>query len=172
MSIYGVDLGTRRIAIACPETELVWSVDLAAGKGSAANKRQFPTEFDAGRELGRQLAGFLFDWQDGEYVDTEDVFVAERPFVKRPNGSVRTAIGQALSGAAALTMLPGRVVLIEQATWKMELCGNGHANKDDVRAWIEQRYPALAEACIGDENRFDAVGIALGSAVLAQAGRL
>lgn len=168
MRVYGVDLGTRRIAIACPEIEMVWSSDTEGSR----DKRQFASEFDAGRELGRRLLGFLFDWQHGELLDTDDVFVAERPVVGRPHGNVRTAIGQALSGAAALAGLPGRVMFIEQALWKKALCDNGAASKDDIRAWIEGRHPSLAEACGENENRFDAVGIALGSAALALAGDL
>lgn len=168
MRIYGIDLGTRRLAIACPEIEMIWSANTEGSR----DMRQFPSEFDAGCELGRRLLAFLFDWQHGELADTDDLFVAERPFVGRPHGNVRTAIGQALSGAAALAALPGRVKFIEQALWKKALCDNGAASKADIRRWVEGRHPALSETCGEDQNRFDAVGIALGSAALALAGDL
>lgn len=174
MRVYGVDLGTRRLAIACPAIELVWSVDLTVGPGSAARKRQFVTELEAGQELGRLVTEFLKDWDAGDGTALFDpVFVAERPILRTVRPNVKVAVGMGLSAGAALSRLPGRSVLLgHPSLWKKALCGNGNASKDDVRAWIEKRHPTLAEACGQDEDRFDAVGIALGSAALASAGDL
>jgi hypothetical protein len=171
--VYGVDLGTRRIAVACPDIGLVWSVDLATGTGSTANKRRWPGEFDAGMELGRRVGNYLIDWENGEYDFTgESLFVAERPFLRRARPNVKTLTGMALSAGGAMSQMPGRVVFLEPSLWKKALLDNGNASKDDVRAYVEQCHPALAEACGGDENRYDAVGIAFGGAALARASRL
>lgn len=173
MRVYGVDLGTRRIAVACPEIDLVWSDDLTVGVGSTANKRRWPDEFSAGMEIGRRVGNYLIDWENGEYDFTgESLFVAERPFLRRQRPNVKTLTGMALSAGAAMSQMPGRVVFLEPSLWKKALCDDGNASKDDIRAWVEHSHPALAEACLGIEDRYDAVGIALGGAALARAGRL
>lgn len=71
-----------------------------------------------------------------------------------------------------MAQMPGRVAFVEPSLWKKALCDNGNASKDDVQRWVELHHPALAEACAGVEDRYDAVGIAVGGAALARAGGL
>lgn len=173
MRVYGVDFGTRRLAIACPEVEYVWSVDLEKGPGTAARKRRFRNEFEWGMELGRQARLALLDSVDGYSELTDALFIGERPFLRTVRPNVQTAVGMSLSAAAAMSHMPGdKVFLKHPSLWKKALVDNGNASKDDVQQHIERSHPALAEACRGIEDAFDAVGIALGGAALARAGRL
>lgn len=150
----GVDLGTRRIALACPEVDFAFSDEL---KGVRL-KRDYPGEWDAGYALGRRAAlamsraGFL----PGHAVK----FYFERPMSFK---SARTAIGQAFSAGAVFSQLVpfGHAIELSNTTWKKELIGHGNADKDTCRGWLEGNYPALAEICGEDQDLVDAHCIAL-----------
>jgi Holliday junction resolvasome RuvABC endonuclease subunit len=167
--IFGVDLGTRRIAIACPSTMFVWAVSLER----AADRREFRSEVEAGSELGRRAVTAIFEHHGRSVPKSPWLFVAERPFLRTTRPNVQTLAGMALSAGAALSQLPGRVDLLKHPSlWKKALCDNGGANKDEVRRTVTEREPTLATLCGEDENCFDAVGIALARAVLAPDGRM
>lgn len=167
MIIFGVDLGTRRIAIACPQELFVWSVSLER----AADRRQFATELQAGGELGQRSVQAIVDHFGA--LRHEALFFAERPFLRTVRPNVQTAVGMALSAGAALNQLPGHVELFKHpSVWMKEFCGNGNANKDDIRRTVEACAPQAAALCGEDENRFDAVGIALAGAAMASDGGL
>lgn len=165
--IFGVDLGTRRLAIACPSAGYVWVDSLER----AATRRDFATEVQAGSELGKRARLALLR-AELAYAET-NLFIAERPLLHRHPPNVKTAVGMGLSAGAALADMPGRVVLLEHPSlWKKALCDNGNASKNDIRTWLETHHPACAALCGESEDAFDAVGIALGGSILASAGLL
>lgn len=167
--IFGVDCGTRRLAIACPATMFVWSTSLER----AADRREFSSEIDAGAELGRRAREAIFDHHGRVVARSVWLFLAERPFLRTSRPNVQTAVGMALSAGAALSQLPGTVDLLKHPSlWKKALCDNGNADKDEVRRVVTEREPTLAALCGEDENRFDAVGIALAGPFLAPDGRM
>lgn len=146
--IFGVDLGTRRAAMVCIEAGFVWSASLESHK----NKRLFPGEIDAGAALGIAAKIAL---AEADLKPTRMYF--ERPIIFK---NVNTSVGQALSAGAFFCNLPGQSVQIyPSSVWKKEVVGSGNASKDDTRAWVEREHPALATACEGIEDRFDAVAI-------------
>lgn len=163
MTIIGVDLGTRRVALACPPAGWYWRADLE----KAAGRRDYPSEVDAGRELGaRARTAFLCSGISIVGVD----FYYERPLLGRPHGNSRTAIGQGLSAGAVLSQLPGTLCVIENSsTWKKELVGHGSADKGRCRAWLADHQPQIAEVVGEDEDLVDAACIALWAA-MAEAG--
>lgn len=168
VTIVGVDLGTRRIAAACPDVRFVWSTHLQG----AADRRAYPSEVEAGFVLGTRLKQAMEDHRFPS-KGLPLLFVAERPFLRTARPNVQTAVGMALSAGAALGQLPGRVSLVRHPSmWKKALCGNGNASKDDVRQFVTEREPALAALCGEDEDRYDALGIALAGAALASDGGL
>lgn len=147
--IVGVDLGTRRVALACIDADWVWSVDL----GTARSKREYPSEIEAGVELGVRARAASVN----VLVEDRIRFFYERPIVFK---NINTSVGQALSAGAFFAQLSGVFTQIyPSAVWKKEVIGNGNASKDDTRTWVESKYPALAEACEDVEDRFDAVAI-------------
>lgn len=160
--IFGVDLGTRRIALACPEAFFVWSANIDTARG----RREFPDEIAAGAELGRQSLEAI-----AQFGYTGHVFYYERPlagFLPGGKRNIRTAVGQGLSAGAALTFLPGERRQITSASeWKKELCGNGSAKPADYRRWLEEHQPSLAALCGQDEDRSAAFCIGLYGAGLA-----
>lgn len=168
VTIVGIDLGTRRIAASCVETGFVWSTHLQG----AADRRTYPSEVEAGFVLGLRLKMAIED----HHFPTGGLpllFVAERPFLRTARPNVQTAVGMALSAGAALGQLPGRVSLVRHPSmWKKALCGNGNADKAEVRRVVTEREPALAALCGEDEDRYDSLGIALASAQLASDGGL
>jgi len=164
--IFGLDLGTRRLALACPDANWVYEKNLE----NAAGKRDYPSEEMAGIGLGLATAEAL-----GEtFGFTGHEFFFERPIVGRPHGNMKTAIGQGLSAGAVLAHLPGRLHQISHPSlWKKDICGNGNAGKDDIRAWLEATQPALAALCGASQDLIDATCIALyGGTVVASVGGL
>lgn len=155
--IYGLDLGTRRIAVACAETGW-WGVKKVRDSG----KHAVPIE-ESGYELGLWLAEVM-------PLDLQAVFYIERPFVGRPHGNVRTAIGQALTVGGVLAQAPGETHLIEQAEWKKAVVGSGNASKADIWEWLAATHPALSEAADGDQDVIDAFCISLYGRRLAGSG--
>ncbi len=144
--IYGLDLGTRRLAAACAETGWCDLLEL-----KSAGKHAVPIE-NAGKYLAEWLE-VIGPWQS---TDIEPVFYAERPFVGRPHGNVRTAIGQALTVGGVLAQAPGSIYLIEQAEWKKAIIGRGNASKEDIARWLAQEHPSLSEAAHGNQDLIDA----------------
>ena len=166
MSIFGVDLGTRRISVAEAETGWLYECSLETTR----LKRQFPTETDAGQQLG-QLAADQIGVNFG-YANHH--FFCERPVTLRgPRQNIRTAVGQGLSAGAVIAHLPGTTHVVENSQWKLEVIGSGNADKDAIARWLADYQPALAAVCAQTQDGADAFCIALyGGAFLAQAGGL
>lgn len=165
MTVIGVDLGTRRVAMAIPEFRLSFRTDL---EGAAA-RRDYLGEVDAGRALGSQCRATLMHWISSGLPVLGLEFWFERPlagFMAGGKRNVRTAVGQALSAGALLSQLPGSLHAIDSAsTWKKELIGDGHAKPADYRAWLEVHHPTLATLCGSDEDLAAAHCIALWAAL-------
>lgn len=160
--IFGVDLGTRRVALACPEASWVFAASLEG----ARLKREYSHEAEAGAELGARAAMAVYEafgYAGGHQ------FYWERPLV-HPNA--RTAIGQGISFGALSTHLPGTLYEISNSQWKKALCGSGNADKDAIRGWLEEHQPALAALCGENQDLIDATCIGLYGADLAQARAL
>jgi Holliday junction resolvasome RuvABC endonuclease subunit len=47
------------------------------------------------------------------------------------------------------------------ASWKKRTIGNGNADKDSVREWIDRVHPELTPLCRGNQDLYDAACIAL-----------
>lgn len=151
----GLDLGTRRVAAACPQLGLAFSLSI----DNARMRRDYPSESDAGYAMGRQLAILLMNHTP--YIEPGSLrFRFERPMAVM---SIKTAIGQAFSAGALLSQLVpyGHATECSNSQWKKELIGHGRADKDTIRAWLASHHPALAEVCGEDQDLVDAHCIAL-----------
>lgn len=138
--IFGLDLGTRRATVACPQDRFVFTVSLE----SAKNRRLFEYEQEAGGEMGRQVSEAIYErygYSGGH------AFFAERPFPRThgKGANPRTAVGQSISLGALSTHLPGRLHAELPHVWKKELLGNGNAGKDLITSWLTAHRPTLAE---------------------------
>lgn len=168
--IFGVDLGTRRVAIVQPESGWFYRDDLER----AAGKRDYPTEVDAGRALGARVrSAILAGVSGGRFSILGHHYVYERPVTLRgPKANVRTAVGQSLSAGALLCQLPGSNQECSASQWKEELLGDGAAKPADYVAWFQEHHPALAAAYEQDENLVAAHCIGVWAALVASRGEL
>lgn len=143
--VYGVDIGTRRVAVAGPDyfRAALNLPDPATGKGL----------FTTPREL-QLLGGFI-----AAVVPPGAILWIERPFMGRPNTNINTAIRLGMSVGAILSRHAGIGNVVDQATWKAEIVGSGSASKPDVTAWLWRADPAEAEACGEDQDLIDATCI-------------
>lgn len=149
MTVVGVDLGTRRVALVVPAHQLAFRADLE----KAAGRRDYLTEADAGRALGAQCRTQLFHWFTAGLPVLGLEFYFERPVTGAgPRRNIRTAVGQGLSAGALLAQLPGSLYEVSNTQWKKELIGDGRAKPEVYRAWLSEHHPTLAALCGQDED--------------------
>ena len=152
--IWGIDLGVRSVHLAGLDGD-----DLVYIESIEVPKRVVRSlELDT---LGKRAT---------EFIDPEDdVFVEKPPFAGPRNietfGSLHQVYGTMLSHVG------GREANV--MTWKHDVCGDGRADKAAVSRWLEDHHPLYSHQCVKDQNKVDAVCIALyGKLVIARAGVL
>lgn len=161
--IIGVDLGTRRVALACPDTQWSYRDDLER----TAGRRDYPSEAEAGRALGARCRTAILAAVSGGQLPLLGLeFWFERPVTGAgPKRNIRTAVGQGISAGALLGQLPGTPLEVSSTQWKKELIGRGHAKPAEYVAWLADHHPSLAQACGADEDLAAAHCIALWAAL-------
>jgi len=142
----GVDLGGRKAAISIYQDGVLTNV---ASAELARSTRS--------REL-RTLADWCFC-----YLRLADLVVVEEPLIGR---GTQASLQVAHTFGAVLATLGDThthtsVYTVPVATWKKEVVGKGNANKEAVRMWLEETYPAYAVKCGGNQDRIDAACIGL-----------
>ena len=153
----GVDLGIHKVAI------FLWDGDLPHAMAWTA-----PDGFNRAKQL-HHLAGYVHDMASTFDVDSvwiEDTLVGNNVKYSMQLTEVRGAV------MAALAMHVD-VRLVNVATWKSKVVGDGHANKDSVRDYIHVTHGPYAPLCGDDQDLYDACCIALyGRSVLEQSTNL
>lgn len=141
--IYGVDIGARRIAIAGPDFTLA-ALDLRAPRTGMHRWTSKPEVHFLGGFLEAVIPPHATVW-------------IENPVVQHgPAANIGTAIRMGMTVGALFARHAGPGYIIDQATWKAALLGNGHASKDEITAWLWAESPGDAEACNGDQDLVDA----------------
>ncbi len=150
----GIDLGLRKAHIFCIHDNgkhEMFHVEL---------KRMIRRDMEV-KEIHRKVRD--------AFSGTTATFFMEEPVVAGPR-NIRVSLGIAQTAGAVMSALRGSVYLVPVNTWKMETVGNGHATKNDVRAWLFENYQAYSMACErtnSPQDYTDAACIALyGSKVL------
>ena len=159
MTVVGVDLGTRRVALAIPKLGLLFRTDTEKASG----RRDYVSEVDAGKALGARCRSQLLLWVgEGRLPVLGMEFWFERPVTHSgPRKNIRTAVGQGLSAGALLAQLPGSLHEVSNTQWKKELIGDHHAPPAAYRGWLTTHHPSLAAPCGSDEDLAAAHCIAL-----------
>jgi Holliday junction resolvasome RuvABC endonuclease subunit len=140
--IYGIDVGMRRVAVACPERGEAWALKVP-DKVDHVDAMHFISAY-----VGQLVPIAARVWIES--------------VIQGGNGNVQTAVKMGMTAGAIIGALPNRQVrLVAISSWKMAVCGHGGIDKDDVRWWLDESSPALAAACEGDQDRYDATCIAL-----------
>lgn len=138
---WGVDVGARRLALACPERNIAVALKVPISTPSLE-------------------VSILVGWLRGQ-VGIRDLLWIEAPIVGA-SGNAQTALRMAITVGAILGVHPGgHATLVAPASWKKVVVGHGHASKNDVKSWLDANHPALAQACHGDQDRYDATCLGL-----------
>ena len=136
----GVDVGMRRLAVCCPESGLVDTIDL----GKKVNPR-------------RDLELHVLQAWAGRVIPPGSRVWCEAQFQMPGLGT--TGIKLAMTAAVVLASAVehgGTGTLVPPASWKAAVVGHGGADKARVRAWLLEHHPALAAACGEDQDLTDA----------------
>jgi Holliday junction resolvasome RuvABC endonuclease subunit len=148
--LYGVDPGYTRVAVSCPETRELSLIKL-----------------DATLDTHERLQTLLH-WYSA-MVPPDATVVCEAPIVGA-SGNAQTAVKLAMVVGALASAR--RTVLAAPSSWKKAVVGHGHASKSDVRAWLTQHHPALAQACGASQDLVDACCVGFYGHGLASEGLL
>lgn len=132
---YGVDVGSRRIAIACPA--LGWARAYSVPASTPAREKHL-----------------LAVWAEHTIPRGSQVFVEAAVVAGAKN--LQSTIKVAMAVGAIISALPGRhVELIAVGSWKKEVCGKGNLDKDGVVDWLLSAHMDLAVACQDSKGRMD-----------------
>lgn len=151
MIAVGADIKVRQISMSCPELGLVDSIDL--GKPSGYRESEL-----------HQLA----DWVRVFYAETrrrargrETGLWIEKGFVATHKANGGSTIALAEVSTVVRTAAPwDHVEQVVPSTWKAAVLGYGHADKEDIQAWLAVTDPELADFC-AREDETDASCIAM-----------
>jgi Holliday junction resolvasome RuvABC endonuclease subunit len=149
MTVIGIDLGTRKVAVA-----------VLTGDGLQRATAYAPAEgLSRGYQL-LELGRYVHDqalFHDADQVWIEDVIVGN-------NHKYSLQLAQVLGAVlAALGVSPAGldVRLVGNKAWKKEIVGNGNASKDMIRNYIVDTHPDYALLCADDQDKYDATCIGL-----------
>lgn len=145
----GFDIGVRKIAVACVDPPYSNSIDL----GKKAGERQM--EIHAMADWLRHI--------EIPPLSTCRVWI-ERPYLPssaKINPDVSIHMGEVVGLIRSMTTTAQRVTMVHHSAWKAAVLVNGKASKAEIQYGIEQLWPELAALCMGIEDRYDAMGVAL-----------
>lgn len=141
----GVDLGIHKVAL------FLWDEDVP---------HAVAWEADPGFSRATQL-----HWLAGYVHDIANTFDINKVWIED------TLVGNNIKYSLGLTEVRGAVMaalalhqdvrLVNVGTWKKDVVGDGHANKDSVRDYIHVTHGAYAPLCGDDQDLYDACCIAL-----------
>lgn len=153
--IYGCDLGTRRIALMCPET------------GYAAAMRMRPRKEKTAPDFAAWDASVLAAFVR-EHVPREAILFVEKA-IAGASGNRQTAIHMGIANGAVIGAHIGESHLVLPMVWKKAVVGHGHADKNRIREWLELTHPETSAACQDDQDLRDAACVALYGRIAAEA---
>lgn len=157
MTVWGIDLGVRSVTLVGLRADVDGSPYMfyAATWGSKPPKsvRNAPPETRWNELVS--IRSFI-----DVYIRRDDVlYVEEPPLAGRRD--VRTALRLAQVAGAVVATSSAPTFLVEVSTWKKEVVGRGNADKAQVAEWLATNHPNWSRLCDGDQNKVDALCIAL-----------
>lgn len=148
--IYGVDVGSRRLAVADPAQSHYETLVLPSVK-KVHQVEDIP---------------LLGDWL-ADTVPRGALVVLELPFRGSVAGNIDTAVRLSQVAGAVIAKHRGPCVQVRPNVWKKAVIGHGGANKAAISAWVREHHPAISEACEEDEDLLDAACMGLYGQLLA-----
>jgi Holliday junction resolvasome RuvABC endonuclease subunit len=143
MTLMGVDLGIHKVACFVPGERPDAQI-LESSVGSRALQLC-------------ELSSFVHDMAGLHQVDQvwiEDTLIGNNRKYSIQLTEVRGAVMAALA-------LHADVRLVNVATWKLQVIGDGHASKDQVRDYIHVSHSDYAALCGSNQDLYDAACISL-----------
>lgn len=138
----GVDIGLRRLAIAWP----YWGI---------------ASSFDMGKSSGRSRDWELRAMQKWLRTQAED---GPQLWIDQAFAQASVAVAQRLTETIAAVMTAREwhrpPIVVHSMTWKSQVIGNHRADKDEIKAYLQEHHPKLAEKC-HTEDEHDAMVIGL-----------
>jgi len=141
MKTAGVDYGVRRVAYACPDSN-VFSEYIHPGKD----------DMDSMNDMSYWLYGVIKD-------TSPELVVIEHP-IQGSSRNVKTGISLAMvAGAFAVTTLRAgsKMEMAWPSTWKKTVIGYGNANKEDIDRWLSVRHPEYHKSCLERKKPQDVI---------------
>jgi Holliday junction resolvasome RuvABC endonuclease subunit len=153
MTLIGVDLGVRKVAIAVFTDGLVGSTLYVTQALEASEESRRADQL-------HELARYVYDqvvFFDADAVFCESVILGNN---RKYSLKLAETMGALMSHLAAVR---GGLELqtVDNQVWKKEMVGSGHATKEQVRNYIVATHPAYAPLCEEDQDRYDACCIGL-----------
>ena len=149
MRIVGIDLGTRKAALAEFNITARGVVTLR----SCLAVYVHPTQ--RGKELSR------LSHDVGEICAHANYVFIEEPLVGR---GVKASMQISQTAGAIMANLATRGIhneLVNVKHWKKDVVGNGNASKEMIKMWLNTHHTAYDAACEGDQDKVDACCIGL-----------
>ncbi len=143
MNLMGVDLGIHKVACFVPGDVPGAQIMQSSAQSRAVQLCELSSFVD-------EMA--IFHQVDQVWI--EDTLIGNNRKYSIQLTEVRGAVMAALA-------LSADVRLVNVATWKAQVIGDGHANKDSVKDYIHVTHPAYAALCGSDQDLYDAACIAL-----------
>lgn len=146
--VMGIDLGIRKVALAVWEDGVLVSTE--------AYESKHP---DRGQQL-LECADIV--WESIHHDPVDIVWIEN------------TLVGNNIKYSLSLTQMMGAVLLrlaemqqerdlgvylVNNKTWKKDVVGNGNADKNTVKSFIQEMDSAYAVLCGSDQDRYDAACI-------------
>jgi hypothetical protein len=144
--IWGCDIGTRKIALSCPDVVRLAAVELPKLRAREIEDRVQDLE---------RLSDFV-----REHVPPDSSLWVEKP-VPNPKVSGLTAIHMGMVVGALARGHLGSTFLVLPHVWKKEVTGVGNLGKPAIRQWLIDHHPALAAACEDNQDLVDATCVGL-----------
>lgn len=165
MSVLGIDLGIRKIAI-CVITDGLAGYTCYGVRTLVLVEQ--PREDELHR-LSRYVESVALTYQPDHVFIEQPIVGNNRKYsmkISESCGAVRSVLGQEVHRGL-------KTVMVDNGTWKKELLHDGHASKAEVRNYINVTHPAYAAFCGDDQDAYDSCCIALyGVALLDRASHL
>lgn len=95
------------------------------------------------------------------HVQASHVFIEEPVVAGAMNIRSSLLIAQVCGAILTAAGMERVVQLVPVSSWKKQTVGSGNANKDQVRAWLDEHHPQTAAQCRHDQDLYDAASVAL-----------
>lgn len=147
MTVIGVDIGYRKIAVAVPSEKFVSHISMKNRPGVTRTQEV------------AELVDFL---NLIPYIDGADVFL-EAPVVAGAR-NIQSTIKVSQTSGIIWGAIAGRAREIQEvavSSWKLGTLGRGNATKDEVAQWVDDNHKTMARLCSRNQDLYDATCIAL-----------